>query len=73
MKIKFKEIFCVWLTDEIRQDMEDVIARMKPWWVKIYVMISRIQKLHVNSNVHMFDRIILFLKGKHKKSVILEI
>lgn len=46
---------------------------MKPWQVKIYVMISRIQKLHVNSNVHMFDRIILFLKGKHKKSVILEI
>ena len=27
----FEEIFCVWLTDEIRQDMEDVIARMKPW------------------------------------------
>ena len=25
-------MFCVWLTDEIRQDMEDVIARMKPWY-----------------------------------------
>ena len=24
----------LWFTDEIRQDMEDVIARMKPWYVE---------------------------------------
>ena len=24
----------VCLTDEIRQDMEDVIARMRPWYIK---------------------------------------
>ena len=24
----------VYSTDEIRQDMEDVIARMRPWYIK---------------------------------------
>ena len=36
--VETKKPMCFALTDEIRQDMEDVIARMKPWYVKSYKM-----------------------------------
>ena len=38
-------------TDEIRQDMEDVIARMRPWYIKIINAIITMS----NVPIHMLD------------------